>query len=127
MPHAATVHPARLARGLAAEVERLGGVVHEQTRVRSIRERQVLTDHGTVRADVVVRCTEAYTRSIEGYERDVVPLANHVIATEPIDESTWAEIGLADRQLFELNRVLLGYGHRTGDGRIVWGGLAAPG
>jgi glycine/D-amino acid oxidase-like deaminating enzyme len=122
----ATVHPARLARGLAAEVERLGGVVHEQTRVRSIRERQVLTDHGTVRADVVVRCTEAYTRSIESYERDVVPLANHVIATEPIDESTWAEIGLADRQLFELNRVLLGYGHRTGDGRIVWGGLAAP-
>ena len=126
MPHAATVHPARLARGLAAEVERLGGVVHEQTRVRSIRERHVLTDHGTVRADVVVRCTEAYTRSIEGHERDVVPLANHVIATEPIDESTWAEIGLADRQLFELNRVLLGYGHRTGDGRIVWGGLAAP-
>ncbi len=31
-PHAATVHPARLARGLAVEVERLGGVIHEQTR-----------------------------------------------------------------------------------------------
>ena len=124
-PHAATVHPARLARGLAAEVERLGGVVHEQTAVQAIDGRQVRTDHGTVRADVVVRATEAYTSSIEGHGREILPLGNHMVATEPIDDAAWAEIGLADRQLFELYAVMLGYGHRTADGRIAWGGLSA--
>ena len=125
-PHAATVHPARLARGLAVEVERRGGVVHEGTAVRSIDGRRVRTDHGTVQADVVVRATEAYTGSIARHEREVLPLGNHMIATEPIDDATWAGIGLADRQLFELSAVLLGYGHRTVDGRIAWGGLGAP-
>lgn len=125
-PHAATVHPARLARGLAVEVERLGGVIHEGTRVAAIDGHDVHTVHGTVRADVVVRATEGYTASIEGHGRELVPLGNHVIATEPIDDATWAEIGLPDRELFELNLVLLGYGHRTTDGRIVWGGLGAP-
>lgn len=124
-PHAATVHPARLARGLAVEVERLGGTIHEATAVRSIGEREVRTEHGTVRAEVVVRGTEAYTGSIDGQEREVVPLGNHMVATEPIDDGTWAEIGLANRELFELSAVLLGYGHRTANGRIAWGGLAA--
>ncbi|HEY8546815.1 MAG TPA: FAD-dependent oxidoreductase, partial [Acidimicrobiales bacterium] len=125
-PHAATVHPARLARGLAVVVEELGGVIHEGTRVEAIDGRVVRTDHGSVRADVVVRATEAYTGSIDGHRREIVPLVNHMIATEPIDDATWAEIGLADRELFELSAVLLGYGHRTTDGRIAWGGLGAP-
>jgi glycine/D-amino acid oxidase-like deaminating enzyme len=124
-PHAATVHPARLARGVAVAVERLGGTIHEATAVREIGERTVRTDHGTVRADVVVRATEAYTGAIEGQEREIVPLGNYMVATEPIDDSTWATIGLANRELFELSAVMLGYGHRTADGRIAWGGLAA--
>jgi glycine/D-amino acid oxidase-like deaminating enzyme len=125
-PHAAAVHPARLARGLAREVERLGGVIHEQTAVRSIDRRAVRADGGTVRAEAVVLATEGYTSSIEHHERDVVALGNYMVATEPIDDATWKQIGLADRQLFELSAVMLGYGQRTADGRIAWGGLAAP-
>jgi glycine/D-amino acid oxidase-like deaminating enzyme len=125
-PHAATVHPARLARGLAREVERLGGVIHERTYVRTIEPGRVRTDGGTVRAEVVVRATEAYTGSIEGHEREILPLGNYMIATEPIDDATWAEIGLHDRELFELSAIMLGYGQRTADGRIAWGGFAAP-
>jgi glycine/D-amino acid oxidase-like deaminating enzyme len=125
-PHAATVHPARLARGLAVEVERLGATVHEQTPVRAIEDRRLVTDHGTVRAEVVVRATEAYTGTLRGQRREVHPLGNIVIATEPIDDATWAEIGFADRELFELSALLLGYGQRTEDGRIVWGGMGAP-
>jgi glycine/D-amino acid oxidase-like deaminating enzyme len=123
-PHAAAVHPARLARGLAREVERLGGTIHERTAVRSLDGRAVRTEHGTVRADVVVRGTEAYTRTLEGHEREMLPFGNYMVATEPIDDATWAGIGLADRQLFELSAVMLGYGQRTADGRIAWGGLA---
>jgi glycine/D-amino acid oxidase-like deaminating enzyme len=124
-PHAAAVHPARLARGLAVEVERLGGTIHEATAVRAIGDREVRTDHGTVRADVVVRGTEAYTDSIRGQEREILPLGNYMVATEPIDDATWAQIGLAARELFELSASMLGYGQRTADGRIAWGGLAA--
>jgi glycine/D-amino acid oxidase-like deaminating enzyme len=124
-PHAATVHPARLARGLAVEVERMGATVHEGTAVRSIEPGAARTDHGTVRADVVVRATEAYTPTIEGHEREVVPLGNDVIATEPIDDDTWATVGLANRELFEVGNLMVGYGQRTAEGRIVWGGLSA--
>jgi glycine/D-amino acid oxidase-like deaminating enzyme len=125
-PHAAAVHPARLARGIARAVERLGGTVHEMTPALRIDGRRVVTPHGTITADVVVRATEAYTASIEGLERAIVPLGNFVIATEPIPDDKWAEIGLANRELFEDTPVMLAYGQRTADGRIVLGGLGAP-
>jgi glycine/D-amino acid oxidase-like deaminating enzyme len=110
---------------LAREVERLGGVIREQTFVRSIERGVVRTDGAMLRADVVVLATEAYTRTITGHERDMLPLGNQVIATEPIPAATWASIGLANRELFEYASNMLGYGQRTVDGRIVWGGLSA--
>ena len=42
-PDCAAVHPARLVRGLARAVERLGGRVFERTPVREIRPRRALT------------------------------------------------------------------------------------
>ena len=125
-PHAAALHPARLARGLAVVVERLGGVIHEQTTVRAIEPGRVRTDRGDVRAPIVVRATEAYTSSLDGHERTMLPLGNFMIATEPIDDGVWEEIGLANRELFEDSATMLGYGQRTADGRIAWGGLSAP-
>ena len=125
-PHAARVHPARLARGLAVEVERLGGVIHEGTSVGAIERRRVRTSGGTARADIVVRATEAYTGTVTGHQREMLPLGNYMVATEPIDDETWAEIGLQNGELFELSARLLGYGQRTADGRIAWGGLGAP-
>jgi glycine/D-amino acid oxidase-like deaminating enzyme len=125
-PHAAALHPARLARGLARAVERVGGVVHENTPALRIDGRRVATTHGAITADVVVRATEAYTASIEGFDRALIPLGNYVIATEPIEDRLWAEIGLAKRELFEDMPVFIAYGQRTADGRIAWGGLGAP-
>ena len=60
-PDCAAIHPARLVRGLARAVERRGGRIHERTRVRAIEPGRAVTDHGVVRADVVVRATEGYT------------------------------------------------------------------
>jgi glycine/D-amino acid oxidase-like deaminating enzyme len=37
-PHCATIHPARLARGLARAVERLGGEIYERTHVTDYEE-----------------------------------------------------------------------------------------
>ncbi|HVX19078.1 MAG TPA: FAD-binding oxidoreductase [Acidimicrobiales bacterium] len=121
--HAAAVHPARLVRGVARAAERLGATIVEQTAATAIEPGRVRTEHGTVRAEVIVRATEAYTRSLRGQRRVTLPLANFLVATEPIDDATWAEIGLAGRELFEDSRLMLGYGQRTADGRIAWGGL----
>jgi glycine/D-amino acid oxidase-like deaminating enzyme len=126
LPHAAAVHPARLARGVARAVERHGGTIYEQTPATSISSRRVGTRRGTVRAEIVVRATEAYTRTLAGQRRSTLPLGNYMIATEPIDDSTWDAIGLANRELFEDARLLVGYGQRTADGRMAWGGLAGP-
>jgi glycine/D-amino acid oxidase-like deaminating enzyme len=125
-PHAAALHPPRLSRGLATTVERLGGAVYEGTSVQAIEAGRARTDRGVVKAEVVVRATEAYTSTLEGHERTLLPLGNYMIATEPIDDATWAEIGVANREVFEDSAALLGYGQRTADGRIAWGGMAAP-
>jgi glycine/D-amino acid oxidase-like deaminating enzyme len=125
-PHAAALHPARLARGVARAAERLGGVIHEMTPALRIDGRRVETASGVVTADVVVRATEGYTSSLRGQERMFASLGNFVIATEPIDDALWAEIGVSNRELFEDSPAFLAYGQRTADGRIVWGGLGAP-
>ena len=125
-PHSAALHPARLARGIARAVERLGGTVHEKTPALKIEGRRVTTPHGVLAAEIVVRATEAYTASIKGHERTMSALGNFVVATEPIPQNLWGHIGLANRELFEDSPIFLAYGQRTADDRIVWGGLGAP-
>jgi glycine/D-amino acid oxidase-like deaminating enzyme len=122
----AALHPARLVRGLARVVERLGGVIHERTRVRALEPHRAVTDHGVVSAQAVLRATEGYTRSLAGQRRQVVPVYSLIIATEPLAEATWDAIGLAERETFTDHRHLIVYGQRTADGRLVFGGRGAP-
>jgi glycine/D-amino acid oxidase-like deaminating enzyme len=125
-PHCAAIHPSRLVRGLARVVEAAGVPVFEQTRVTEIRPGTVETDLGTVTADVVVRATEGYTPRLAGLGRETVPVYSLMVATEPLDDATWASIGLADRPTFSDGRHLIIYGQRTADGRFAFGGRGAP-
>ena len=122
----ARVQPLRLARGLGAAVERRGGAIVEGTAVLDIVDGRVVTEHGTVRADVVVRATEAYTRDLPGRRRDLVPLYSLMIATEPLPDEAWEEIGLREMETFADDRRMVVYGQRTADGRIAFGGRGAP-
>lgn len=125
-PHCAAVHPARLVRGLARAVERRGVRLFEQTTVREIVPGRVVTDAGTVRADVVVRALEGYTASLAGHPRTLAPVYSLMIATEPLSERLWEQIGLADRETLSDGRHLLIYAQRTTDGRLALGGRGAP-
>ena len=125
-PDCAALHPARLVRGLAAAVERHGGRIHERTRVRAVEPGRAVTDHGVVRAEVVVRATEGYTSSLDGMRRDVAPVYSLIVATEPLTDATWERIGLRERETFTDHRNLIVYGQRTADGRLVFGGRGAP-
>jgi len=125
-PHCAAVHPSRLVRGLARVVEASGVRVFEQTTVRRIRPGHVETHAGTVRAEIVVRATEGYTPRLGGLSRSVVPVYSLMVATEPLDDETWASIGLSGRPTFTDARHLIIYGQRTVDGRLAFGGRGAP-
>jgi len=125
-PHCAAIHPARLVRGLARAVERLGVTIHEGTRVTSIEPGVVRTEHGDVRAPRIVRATEAWTSHLPGHERDIAPVYSLVLATEPLPAELWAQIGLRQGETFNDHRHLIIYGQRTADDRFVFGGRGAP-
>ena len=125
-PHCAAIHPLRLARGLARMVEQGGVKVFERTPVRSIAPGTVRTPHAKVHAEYVVRATEGYTPLLPGLERAIAPLYSLMIATEPLPDGLWQEIGLGGRATFGDYRRLIIYGQRTADGRLAFGGRGAP-
>ena len=86
----------------------------------------MVTNRGTVQGDVVVRALEGYTSSIDGHRRTLSPLYSLMVATEPLGDDLWDEIGLTERQTFADGRHLVIYGQRTVDGRIAFGGRGLP-
>jgi glycine/D-amino acid oxidase-like deaminating enzyme len=125
-PHAARVHPAKLAAGLAAAVERLGVTIYEQTPVGEIRPGEARTTAGGVRARWVVRATEGYTRSLAGMRRRLVPVNSSMIVTEPLAASVWEEIGWRGAEVLDDGAHVFVYLQRTADGRIAIGGRGVP-
>ncbi|MFG2053496.1 NAD(P)/FAD-dependent oxidoreductase [Micromonospora sp. NPDC048930] len=125
-PHCAAVHPAKLVRGLARAVERRGVRIVERTPVTALRPGAAVTPAGVVRAPVVVRATEGFTPALPGQRRAVAPVYSLMVATEPLPASTWAQIGLGERETFSDYRHVIIYGQRTADGRLAFGGRGAP-
>jgi len=126
-PHCARVHPFRLAMGLARAVENRGARIHERTRVTSLGDRCLRTADGiAVRARHIIRATEAWTARLPGQRRAVAPVYSLVVATAPLPQSIWDQIGLADAETFSEHRHVIVYGQRSDDDRIVFGGRGAP-
>ena len=121
LAHCAAIHPARLARGLAEVVEARGATIYERSPAVSLEPGCVVTDGGRLRARTVVRATEAYTKSLRGHSRTLLPLHSMMIATEPMPESTWKQIGLHRRETFADPRRTVIYGQRTADDRLAFG------
>ncbi len=125
-PDCARVQPAKLARGLAAAIERHGATLHEHTPALDIAPGSVRTPHGTVRARWVVRATEGYTAALPGLQRTLLPLSSSMIVTEPLDADTWAQIGWEGCETLDDAAHAYIYAQRTADGRIAIGGRGRP-
>lgn len=125
-PHGAAVDPARLVRGLAEVVERLGVPIYERTPVVRLQPHVARTPVGDVRAEVVVRATEAFTPQLPGYERSLVPIYSLMIGTEPLPQAFWDEVGWSGHEVFGDFRFVIFYAMHTTDGRIALGGRGAP-
>jgi glycine/D-amino acid oxidase-like deaminating enzyme len=125
-PHCARVQPAKLARGLADVVERLGVTVHEQTPVTDIAPGRAITPHGTVRAPIILRATEGFTTRLPGLKRRWLPMNSAMIATDPLPAEVWGAIGWEGRETLGDTAHGFFYAQRTADDRIAIGGRASP-
>ena len=124
-PACARVHPAKLVRGLARVLEAKGVRIFEATEVDGFAARSVRTNRGTVTCETIVVATEGYGAALPQTHRQVLPLYSLMIATEPLPDAVWSELGIAHGQTFTDFRHLLVYGQRTADNRFAFGGRGA--
>jgi glycine/D-amino acid oxidase-like deaminating enzyme len=122
----ARIQPAKLVRGLAAAVERAGVRICENTTVTGMAKGRVTTNHGTVRAPVILRCTEGFTPGLPGLKRDWLPLNSAQIVTEPLPPEIWAKIGWEGHEIFGDFANAYCYCQRTREGRIAVGARGVP-
>ncbi|MES1953976.1 NAD(P)/FAD-dependent oxidoreductase [Salinisphaera hydrothermalis] len=124
--HTASVHPMKLVRGLARVLAQRGVTISEHSRARYLAPHHVITTNGAqFNARHIVQATEGYSECLAGLGRRVLSVRSLVIATEPLSEAVWARVGLGDRPTFcDASRVI-NYGHRSRDGRLIFGARGA--
>lgn len=121
-PHGAVLHPAKLARGLAAVAVARGANLFEGTPAVKVEPRLVTTANGAIHADKVIVATEGYTASTRGLPaRRLMAMHSFMTVTEPLPEAVFDEIGLSDREAFGDLSWLATYGQRTADDRLAFG------
>ncbi|WP_184713512.1 NAD(P)/FAD-dependent oxidoreductase [Streptosporangium saharense] len=125
----AMLDPARLAWGLRQACLSLGVRVHERTPVRHMRDTgtylELLTPHGTVRADRVALGTGVFQPLLRRLKHFLVPVYDYVLMTEPLSQEQLASVGWRNRQGVGDSANQFHYYRLTSDNRILWGGYDA--
>jgi glycine/D-amino acid oxidase-like deaminating enzyme len=120
-PHVATLHPARLVRGLARTVEKMGVKIYENSPVTQWQSGSLRTAKASVRSRWIVPAVEGYATTLPPLGRYQLPVQSLIVATEPLSAATWEEIGLNRGQAFSESSRQVTYGQRTADNRLVFG------
>lgn len=119
------IHPLNLVLGEAAAAESLGAKIFENSRVVRIgmgEKPTAHTDRGSVRADYLVICGNAYLGGLVPAVTDrMMPVSSQVMATEPLDPALIESLLPADYCVEDANYVL-DYYRRTSDNRLLYGG-----
>jgi glycine/D-amino acid oxidase-like deaminating enzyme len=138
MRSAASVQPARLARGLRRVLLERGVVIHEQTPVRRIDPHAghggpgqpsvgLVTDRGTVLAHQAVLAVNAWAAGWPGHRLRLLAWGSYMLITEPIPDRLEA-LGWIGDELISDTRFTISYFRTTADGRIAFGaGVGAAG
>ncbi|MBZ5719840.1 MAG: FAD-binding oxidoreductase [Acidobacteriia bacterium] len=126
----ASIHPARLVRGLARAVERRGGVIYENTEVMDFERGtapRLAAPSGELRArQAIVLAGESYLSRLRKLHRAVLPVYSLIALTEPLTAAQWAQIGWQNRESLASCNYTVDYLSRTADGRILFGSRGAP-
>ncbi len=119
----ATVHPARLARGMRRVALEKGVRIFERTPMNEFSRHGkpwVRTPGGTVHAGSLVLALNAWAAELPEFRRTVLPIGSDIVATEAAPEAV-AGTGLRDGVAVSDSRLLVHYYRTTPDGRIALG------
>ncbi|MGH8484407.1 MAG: NAD(P)/FAD-dependent oxidoreductase, partial [Pseudomonas sp.] len=83
-PNVATIQPAKLVRGLARAVERLGVRLYENSPVLDWQAGEVRTAHARIKCQWLVPAVEGYSVSLPPLGRYQMPVQSLLVATEPL-------------------------------------------
>lgn len=125
-PHCAAINPAKLVRQLAEVIEKMGVKIFENSKVTNFSQNQVFVNNYLIKTNFIINATEAYRSNFKKYKRASIPVYSLMIATEPLSQNIWNEIGLKNRETFADYRNVIIYGQRTKDNRFAFGGRGAP-
>ena len=123
----AFIHPALLFKGLLDSCRRAGVVLCDTTAVQGLEKRgalwQIDTSQGPLQAGMVAIATNGYTtRVTQQFRRRIVPIASHIIVTEPLAPGLARHILPTNRMINDSLRVR-SYYRLTPDGtRLLFGG-----
>jgi gamma-glutamylputrescine oxidase len=119
------IHPLNLALGEAAAFESLGGKIFENSRVVRVEKGskpKTYTDKGSVSANFVVVCGNAYLgEAVPELTERIMSVSSQIVATEPLGTEL-AEKMLPAGYCIEDCNFLLDYYRITADYRLLFGG-----
>jgi glycine/D-amino acid oxidase-like deaminating enzyme len=125
----ASLHRALYYKGLLDACRRRGVTICAEAAVERITRNgagwQVETSRGIIASGDVVIATNGYTGSVTpALRRRIVPIASHIIATEPLDPDLALSLIPKRRSISDTNRVLCYYRQSPDGTRMVFGGRA---
>lgn len=119
------LHPLSFARGIGRAAQEAGAKIYEKSRVHSVSEDRphvVKTEKGTVTAERVFFALNGYHGGLEPRgARRVMPINNFIVATEPLDRKTYAEILPGDVAAAD-SKFVVNYWRKSADNRLLFGG-----
>ena len=116
----ATVQPYELVMGLARYLSSAGVSIFRGARATAT-DHGVLVNSYAVTAPIVIHATEVFGSP----GRNFIPLYSQMVATEPLSDELWQEIGAESRFTFAEGSHLINYAQRTADNRLAIGGRGA--
>lgn len=132
MRSAASIQPARLARGLRRVLLERGVRICEGTQVRRVERRgdgvRVTADGGgVVDAGQAILGLNAWAAGWPGFRLRTLAWGSYIVLTEPIPDRL-AELGWTGGELLSDSRFTISYFRTTADGRVAFGaGVGAAG
>lgn len=118
--HCATIQPYRLLIALARYLADRGVRIHTKSFATPAKD-GILVNSSFVKSSYVIEATEAFGKP----GRDFIPFYSLMVATEPLADELWSEIGNQERFTFAEGSHLINYAQRTVDGRLAIGGRGA--
>ena len=121
------IQPLNLCIGEAKAAEVMGAKIFEQTQITRITYGEnpaVHTDKGSIKANHVILCGDAYMGNLVPYlDARVLPATSCIIATEPLSDEQLQQTMVRDVAVCD-SRTALDYYRLSADKRLLFGGLS---